>query len=137
MEVSQASAAAGQQIAVAVRADSREALGGLQGTLRYDASKLAFVGQKAEGGKVTIVNSSKAGELRLVSYQGGTGIGNRTGTLVFAVKGGNYAPSMKFDLEMATDLNGAKEITKYKAAGTGEAADLAVPAGAKSIAIRN
>ena len=135
VEVSQASAQAGQQIAVAVRADGGEALGGLQGTLRYDATKLAFVGQKPEGGKVTIVNSSRTGELRLVSFQGGTGIGNRSGTLVFAVKGTDYAPSLKFALEMATDVNGAKEITKYKSAATGTAADLSAPAGAGAMSM--
>jgi|GEM_PF-1446214 len=135
VEVSQASAQAGQQIAVAVRADGREVLGGLQGTLRYDASKLAYVGQGVEGGKVTIVNSSKPGEVRLVSFQGGTGIAGRSGTLVFAVKGSNYAQSLKFALEMATDLNGAKEITKYKSASTAEAANLVVTAGAKPMAM--
>ncbi len=133
VEVSQASAQAGQQIAVAVRADGREPLGGLQGTLRYDASKLAFVGQAPQGAKVTIVNDAKAGELKLISYEGGAGIGNRTGTLVFTVKGGNYAPSLTFALEMATDIAGAREITKYKSASTGEAADLAVPANAAAM----
>ncbi|MBL8977632.1 MAG: hypothetical protein JNM53_04420, partial [Gemmatimonadetes bacterium] len=89
VEVSTARAGAGEQIAVAIRAEGREPLGGLQGTLKYDASRLAFVGQAVEGGKVTIVNPSKAGqgELRVISYEGGTGIGNRSGTLVFAVKG--------------------------------------------------
>lgn len=137
VEVSSARAGAGEQIAVAIRAEGREPLGGLQGTLKYDASRLAFVGQSVEGGKVTIVNPSKAGqgELRVISYEGGTGIGNRSGTLVFAVKGGDYAPSLQFDLEMATDIAGAKEIARFSRAATAEAADLAVPAGARAMGL--
>ncbi len=135
--VSSAHAAAGQQVAVAVQAAGREALGGLQGTLSYDASRLEFVGQAPEGAKVTILNTTKAarGELKLISYQGGTGIGGRSGTLVFAVKGGDYAQALKFDLEMATDVNGAREISRYTRAGTAEVADLALPAAARAMSM--
>ncbi len=137
VEVSSARAAAGEQIAVAIRAEGREPLGGLQGTLRYDASRLAFVGQAVEGGKVTIINPSKAGqgELRVISYEGGTGIGNRSGTLVFAVKGGDYTEALKFDLEMATDVAGAREIARFSRAATAEAADLRVPSGARAMGL--
>jgi hypothetical protein len=137
VEVSSARAAAGEQVAVAIRAEGREPLGGLQGTLKYDASRLAFVGQAVEGGKVTIVNPSKAGqgELRVISYEGGTGIGNRSGTLVFAVKGGDYTQSLQFDLEMATDVAGAKELARYSRAATAEAADLRVPSGAGAMGL--
>lgn len=137
VEVSSARAAAGQQITVAIRAEGREALGGLQGTLNFDASRLVFVGQTVEGGKVTIVNQSKAGqgELRLISYQGGTGIGNRSGTLVFAVKGGDYTEALKFDLEMATDVAGAKELARFSRAATAEAADLVLPAAVRLMAM--
>lgn len=124
-----AAAAPGEQIAVAVRAEGRTELGGLQGMLRYDPSRLAFVGQAPEGAKVTILNTSRAdqGEIRLISYQGGTGIGHRSGTLVFAVKAPDYARTVQFGLEVATDRDGALEFKRYKAAATLEAADLVAP----------
>lgn len=135
--VSSADARAGEQIAVAVQAEGRDELGGLQGTLRYDARQLEFLGQAPEGGKVTIVNSSRAGEgeLRLISYQGGLGIGQRSGTLVFAVKGSDYSRSLRFELQMATDLNGALEIARARTAPVAEVADLQLPASARPMAL--
>lgn len=133
LDLSAAAAAPGAQIALAVRAEGRTELGGLQGTLYYDAARLSYVGQAPEGAKVTILNTSRAGqgELRLISYQGGAGIGHRSGTLVFAVKAPDYARSLRFDLEMATDRDGALELKRYARAATAEAADLTVPSSAQ------
>src|SRR4030095_6760988 len=70
VEVSSANAKAGDQIALAVKAQAANgiALGVVQGKLVYDANRLTFVGQTVEGSKVTLLNDSKAGrgEIRLI-----------------------------------------------------------------------
>lgn len=132
VRVSDADASTGSEIAVAVAATG-EALAGAQGYLRYDPSRLAFVGQSADGEFITIVNDSKAGtgELRTISLVPGQLLPGRTGTLVFQVKAPDYAQSLRYELEMATDASTNKEITRFTAVPTSEAADLVVPADAK------
>jgi hypothetical protein len=82
VQVSDADAAAGQQIAVAVGTSGQD-LAGAQGYLRYDPSRLSFVGQGVDGEFVTIVNDSRAasGELRTISFLPGRNLPGRTGTL--------------------------------------------------------
>jgi hypothetical protein len=132
VQVSDAEASAGSQIAVAVAATG-QAVAGAQGYLRYDPARLSFVGQGPDGEFITIVNDAKAasGELRTISFVPGQMLPGRTGTLVFQVKAPDYTQSLRYELEMATDASANKEITRFKAVPTAEAADLVVPANAK------
>src|SRR5262245_5629159 len=68
LEVSNASAARGQTIAVAIDAGALHTLGGVQGTLRFDATRLKYRGQIRNGDQeIALVNASAAerGQLRL------------------------------------------------------------------------
>lgn len=138
VDVSTGTAEVGQQIAVAVRADNAGDLdlGALQGTLRFDPSRLSYVGQTIEGASaVTMVNQSAAdrGAVRLLSYSV-QGLGTRSGTLVFEVKSADYTRGVSFDLELASDRKGIKEIRQAREAGV-EVAELAVPAGAHRLTL--
>ncbi len=130
--VSDANARPGDEIAVAVATEGEE-LAGVQGYLRYDPRALEYVGQGTEGALVTVVNPSRAalGELRTISYLPGTVLPAHAGRLVFRVKGGDYAASLRYELEMATDRSTNREITRARQAPTIAAADLAVPAEAR------
>jgi hypothetical protein len=134
VEVSTANAKAGDQIALAVRAQPATGieLGAVQGTLYYDASRLRYVGQAVEGAKVTLINDKKAarGEMRLISYNV-AGIGTRSGTLVFEAKTVNYTRGLRFALELATDRKGVLELRRASDLALAEAPDLTVPAGAR------
>ncbi|HEU5155174.1 MAG TPA: hypothetical protein VFU03_10620 [Gemmatimonadales bacterium] len=133
VEVSSANAKAGDQIALAIKAQPASGieLGVVQGKLVYDANRLSYVGQAAEGSKVTLLNDKKAGqgEIRLISWDV-KGIGNRTGTLVFKAKTPDYTRGLRFDLELASDRKGELEIRRATSISTTEAADLRIPAGA-------
>ena len=134
VEVSSANAKAGDQIALAVKGQAAGGieLGVVQGKLVYDANRLTYVGQTVEGSKVTLLNDSKAGrgEIRLISYDV-KGIGNRSGILVFKAKTPDYTRGLRFDLELASDRKGELELRRATSISTTEAADLAVPAGAR------
>src|SRR5262245_13325648 len=71
LEVSSLDAAPNARIAVAIRADldAPDQLGGLQGTLRFDPSRLRYVGQDDGASAFAIVNDSRAaqGALRVLS----------------------------------------------------------------------
>jgi hypothetical protein len=130
VEVSSANAKVGDQIALAVKAQAASGeLGVVQGKLVYDANRLTYVGQVAEGSKVTLLNDSKAarGEIRLISYDV-KGIGNRSGILVFKAKTPDYTRGLRFDLELASDPKGLLELRRATSISTTEAADLVVPA---------
>lgn len=139
IDLSSTSAAVGDQVALAVRADNAGDLdlGALQGTLRFDPSRLSFVGQAGDAaGPVTMVNDKAAdrGSLRFLSYSI-QGLGHRGGTLVFQVKSVDYARGLGFDLELASDRKGLKEIRQAGIAGVEAAVDLAVPADAHRMAL--
>src|SRR5262245_10119310 len=130
VEVSSANAKAGDQIALAVKAQAASGeLGVVQGLLVYDPNRLTFVGQSVEGTKVTLVNDRKAnrGEIRLISYDV-KGIDNRTGILVFKTRTPDYTRGLRFDLELASDPKGMLELRRASTLSTTEAADLAIPA---------
>src|SRR5262245_7460806 len=130
LDVSSRSVKAGSQVAVAVHAYSPEALGALQGFLRYDPGSLRYVGQAPEGRTMVMLNSNRAaqGELRVLSLNVETGLPARTGTLVFEVLKPDYASSLRYEFETAGDQKATKAITKYSVArGVLEAPDLVVP----------
>jgi hypothetical protein len=128
VEVSALRATPGTRIAVAVRAEPAGGMiAGLQGDLQFDASRLAYLGQAAEG-PFLAVNSSRAdqGELRLAAFDV-AGMPERAAVLVFEVRGAGYERGLRFDLEVAASLD-AEEIPGTRSFGAREASDLALPA---------
>src|SRR5262245_36766941 len=68
LEVSSRSASSGQRVAVALANTSSAAIGGIQGTLKFDAARLRFRGQVRDGSdELLLVNADRAdrGELRI------------------------------------------------------------------------
>ncbi len=103
IQVSDASLANGQLVAVAIASGSTSTLGGVQGYLRFDATRLRYRGQQRDAGsnQVLLLNTSAVsrGELRLavLDPDGMT----RSATIVFEVLGGGYASTLSFDVEEA------------------------------------
>jgi hypothetical protein len=114
LEVSSASAAAGDRIAVSLSNGTALDLGGVQGTLRFNPSRLRYVGQLRNGDsdQILMINDKGAsrGELSVVVADG-TGI-EHSQPIVFAVIDGGYAASLDFDVTDAV-LNGA-EVKRVK-----------------------
>jgi hypothetical protein len=132
LEVSSATAARDEQIAVAVRAESRlsEPLQGLQGYLRFDATRLAYVGQADNSNSLVMVNDQAAdrGELRLLSVEP-AGLDARTAVLVFRVVDPAYLRGLSYRFEEAASLH--YDITHADEAAVRPAADLAVVSAAR------
>ena len=108
VEVSSATAAAGQDVAVAVVADSKlpETLQGMQGYLRFNPARLRYVGQDAASRQLVLVNDRDAasGTIRVLSVDA-QGLTPRTAVLVFEVKGADYMRSLGYALEEAATMN--------------------------------
>ena len=103
LEVSSATASVGDRVGVAVVFDSPVAnVAGIQGTLKYDTSRLAYVGQ-AEASATAIISSKNAssGELGFTAFDL-DGLHGRVANLVFAVKGTGYAQAVSYDHYQAT-----------------------------------
>ncbi len=130
LEASALDAAPGSRITVAVRAETRDgrALYGVQGYVRFDAARLSYLGQAAEG-PVMIVNhaGADAGELRLAAFNPG-GLPARAGRLVFEVRGAGYANALRYDHEIAADERGEAVTDVQQIRGAVAAADLGAPA---------
>jgi hypothetical protein len=107
LEVSDRAAKAGDRIAVSLANATGSDLGGIQGTLRFDPSRLRYVGQLRDGDsdQIVMVNAKNAsrGELTVVVADG-TGI-LHTMPLVFAVVNGGYDAGLQFSVTDAV-LNG-------------------------------
>jgi len=104
LEASSLDAAPNVRVAVAIRADldAPDRLGGLQGTLRFDPSRLRYVGQDAAAPSFAIINESRASEgmLRVLSMDV-SGLAPRTVVLAFDVTGPEYARSLRYMLDAA------------------------------------
>src|SRR5262249_59499351 len=109
LDVSARTAPTGSRIAVPVRADGglAEPLQGLQAYLRYDPSRLAYVGQPTQGGGLVLVNDAAAdrGELRFISVDAG-GLPARVATLIFPVKSDAYNTGLRLPFEGPASLPG-------------------------------
>lgn len=108
LESSNVAAVAGQRIAIGIVASATTAkpLGGLQGRLAFDASKLKYVGQTGDAvSPIAVVNASAAstGSLRVASVDG-HGLAARTATLVFDVLASDYAASVRYEFQAAGTL---------------------------------
>ena len=108
LEVSDANASNGQQVAIAIANESGSALGAVQGYLRFKPNQLRFRGQvrDAASNEILLVNEQDVarGELRLAALNA-AGL-NRTSPLVFDVLDAGYASSLSFVVEEAV-LNGS------------------------------
>jgi hypothetical protein len=104
LEVSSLTAAPSSRVALAVTATvaAPDRLGGLQGSLRFDPSRLRYVGQDDASPSFTIVNDSRAGQgtLQLLSTDV-AGLAPRTVILAFDVVGPEYARSLRYTLDAA------------------------------------
>jgi len=99
INVSSTNAEIGARVAVAVQLDAAPgSVGGLQGSLEYDAARLKYVGQSPDGDFVTVVNAKSAstGTLRFVSYSA-KGIPNRAALFVFEARGSGYASTLRYE----------------------------------------
>ena len=85
-----------------VRRNDGGPLAGVQGTLRFDATALRYVGQPLEGEAFILVNNERAGagELRVASLRLG-GLPEATADLRFEVLRPGWADLISYDLEEA------------------------------------
>jgi hypothetical protein len=103
LEISARTAAPGSRVAVAVRVEALAgAVGGIHGTLAFDAARLRYVGQSAEGSAITIANHERAetGELEFTSFNQ-AGIAGRVARFVFEVRGAGYADRLAYRHKLA------------------------------------
>ncbi len=131
LDVSSASQAVGENIAVAISPDGTESFGGVQGFLRFDASRLEYVGQETGGEAIVMVNKTDAdrGRLRIGALDL-DGIPSPIGTFVFKVKGAGYASAFGFDIEEATTFGSVRLIKNVNVLPT-RVASMRVPADAR------
>lgn len=133
LEVSSSRASAGQRIAVAVNTTAGFALGGIQGVLNFDGSKLKYLGQVQD-----FVNRSVIAEgrnvLSIVTLSSGkTGLPSRSVVLSFEVQQADYTSGLRYQLIGAGSPDNKINLEKGKFAGVYDAVDLAVPADAKKL----
>ncbi len=126
LEVSAKTAPPGDRIAVGIRADAYldEPLQGVQAYLRFDPTRLTYVGQPRTGGLV-LVNAEQAarGELRLIAVDA-SGLASRVATLIFAAKGGDVTSGLTLQFEGAASQHA--ELMRAGARPLAVASDLAV-----------
>lgn len=137
LELSSSVAAPGSRIAVSIVAQGPEVLGHLQGTLSFNPARLRYVGQAVEGSRLVMIGDRQAprGELNVLSLDVVDGLPRRTGTLVFEVLGGDYAPSLRYAMLEAGSKDAARGWTRSDEIATADAADLVVPANAKPMSM--
>ena len=108
LEVSSANAAVGTRVGVAVRIDARPAsIAGIQGTLRFDPARLAYVGQSATTEATAILNPRRAalGELAFTSFDV-AGMNGRVANLVFEVQAPAFAQTISYEHYKASSMVG-------------------------------
>lgn len=114
IEVSSRDAKPGESVLVSVvqEAQLREPVIALQGYVRYDASRLEYVGQQVAQGTMVIVNDQEAdrGSLRLISLKLPS-LDRSAAGFVFRVKNADYTRNLKFELEVASTPS-AEELTR-------------------------
>jgi len=127
VELSSATAAAGSRIAVAVVHQNQNAAAviTLQGTLRFDPSKLAYEGQVVDRAYVAAnEKDASRGRVRMVALNLPE-LDRRAATFVFTVKAADYARGLGFELEELSTPAG-DVITRARELATRPVADLAV-----------
>ena len=108
LEVSSQTAKIGSQIAVAVKVDAAPGVaGGVQGAIEFDASRLRYVGQTAQGTAISLANAkgAKTGTLRFGAFNP-AGISGRVALFVFEAKAADYMSSIRYVHQTAGTANG-------------------------------
>src|ERR1041384_5460432 len=84
-----------------------EPLQGVQASLRFDPSRLTYVGQSV-GGNLVLVNAAGAdhGMLRLIAVDA-NGLAPRVASLVFTARGGGLTSGLPLQFEGAPSLHAA------------------------------
>jgi hypothetical protein len=130
---------AGDRVAVAVWAEvpAPERLSGMQGFVRFDPSRLRYVGQSTDGQTLAIANDSRAeaGELRVASLNA-QGLPRRTATFVFDVVTPGYAERLTYTLEAAATME-VREITRATFRPLAVAPDLSVASDVRRLTLED
>jgi hypothetical protein len=138
LQVSGARVATGEKVAVAIGTSYIGKLGGLQGYLEFDPSRLRYVGQDESARSILVVNADKAniGRLR-VATMNASGIQGRAATLVFEVLGAGYTYGLGFRVEEAAT---AKHVALIKDVSVSrivrEVPDLLVPSEVQALTVQ-
>lgn len=134
LSISSRSAESGERVAVGVTLGASDAAG-IQGTLRFDAARLRYVGQAPEGDFITIVNHKRAelGELRFTSFhpQGVTG---RVAVLVFEAIARDYSATIRYEHQAAATTELAS-LPVQVVGGVNEDRSLPVAADARHLSL--
>ena len=138
LELSSLSAATGQRVAVAVRVDAAEGrVAGIQGALKFDATRLRYVGQSPAGSAVTIANhrGAERGELRFTSFST-NGISGQVALFVFEARGAGYSAALEYRHELAASTGArATRLGARVNAFVTRNASLAIPSDARFLSV--
>ncbi len=137
LEVSSQTAKRGDRIAVAVNIDAAPStVGGIQGTIEFDAARLTYIGQSPVGDAITVANNKGAskGTLRFLSGNP-MGVKGRVATFVFETKGDNYFSSIRYVHDKAASALGNVHEMSVTLRGTAVVSDLSVPSDAAMMTI--
>jgi hypothetical protein len=138
LEISSLSAGTGEQIALALRANSRsgDAIGAFQGRVQFDPARLRYVGQSQASDAFVLVNDTESarGELRVIGTDVG-GFDSRMATFVFEVVAAGYEGRILYTSEELTELDFdiLDDVRVPKRVRL--ASDLAVPSEARALTI--
>jgi hypothetical protein len=125
--------AVGGKVAVDVRIEgASEALGSMEGTIRFDAAKLRFVGQQQQKGTLLVVNSKNAtrGELRLAELDV-DGLADRKAALVFEVVAPQYISAIRLENALVATRRAQIELKRIEDGGVTVDEALAVASDAR------
>jgi hypothetical protein len=127
LEVSADDATPGSRIAIAIRTEGVPGLGAHQGTFKFDASRLVYLGQIPNGSTPLVLNDSKAdrGELYLLAWNA-YGFTGRSAILAFEVKAEGYTQQLDYNLDVAGTID-LEEITEFERLPLEVSPDLTVP----------
>jgi hypothetical protein len=116
LEVSNLAARAGDRVSVAITNFSTVELGGLQGRLSYDPTRLRFVGQDLDGENATILNTASIdrGLLTVVSVNTkGSRLPSRSAVLTFDVLGEDWDAFLRYHFAAGGEDDGT-EIRRWR-----------------------
>jgi hypothetical protein len=135
LEISSANAAVGSRVGVALRIDAAlTPVAGIQGVLRFDPSRLEYVGQSPTAQATTIINAQGAadGGLVFTSFDV-SGMQGRIANLVFEVKAPAFAQTLTYEHHKASARSeGIRSIALDVTGGVQVDATVPVPADARN-----
>ena len=137
LDVSSADARIGSKIAVSVKVEALPgAMGGVQGALRFDPTRLRYVGQSPTGDAITMTGTQNVsvGTLRFTSFSQ-KGISGRVATFVFEAKGSGYLPSLRYVHQAAATAGANLRALKITQLPTVVDGTLQVPTDAREMGV--